>query len=97
MVAATYAATSKPAHQASACQPYEPIGAPSSSPRSVSVIGVTGWFAATARSPAFIVSTGTKALDRYGRNSTRKVNPFDFGLQRILDGIEVLHRSRVSA
>ena len=49
---------------------------PSSSPRSVSVIGVTGWFAATARSPARMVSTGTNALDRYGRNSTRKVNPF---------------------
>lgn len=37
------------------------------------MIGVIGWWAAIARRPARMVSTGTKALDRYGRKSTTKV------------------------
>jgi hypothetical protein len=53
-----------PPNQASASQPLAPIGVPCSRPRTVSMIGVTGWLSAIARSPAGIVSVGTNALLR---------------------------------
>ena len=37
------------------------------------MIGVIGWFSAIHWSQSGIVSTGTNALDRYGRN--RRMNP----------------------
>ncbi len=41
---------------------------PTSNPRSVSVIGVNGWFSATHASPLDIESVGTNALLTNGRN-----------------------------
>ena len=49
-----------------ASHPLLPIGVPRSSPRSVSMIGVKGWFSANHRSAAGIDSVGTKPLPRNG-------------------------------
>ena len=43
---------------------------PVSSPRSVSMIGVNGWYSANQRSPVGIESAGTKPLPRNGRNTS---------------------------
>src|SRR5262252_6213579 len=55
-----------PAHQARETMPLLPMGVPKNSPRSVSVMGVNGWYSANARRPGGIESVGTKALDRNG-------------------------------
>src|SRR6266542_7117546 len=55
------------AHQATANRARLPIGVPMSSPRSVSITGVNGWFSANQRSPTGIESGGTKPLPRNGR------------------------------
>ena len=62
-----------PTHQPTAHHAESPIGVPMSSDRSVSMIGVIGWFSAIHCSQSGIVSTGTNALERYGRNS--RMNP----------------------
>ena len=49
-------------NQTIACQALSPIGVPVSSPRTVSITGVIGWFSATARSHGGMVAVGTKAL-----------------------------------
>ena len=52
--------------------PLLPIGVPSRRPRTVSMIGVKGWFWANQLTPSGIVFVGTKALLRKGRR-TRKI------------------------
>src|SRR5207237_5686130 len=59
----------RPAHQATARTALFPIGVPSSSPRSVSMTGVKGWYSANQRTPADIESGRTKALLVNGRIS----------------------------
>ena len=59
-----------------------PIGVPSSSPRSVSMIGVNGWYSANQRSPAGIESVGTNPLPRNGRSTS--------GIGRLLAASTVL-------
>ncbi|HEX9132241.1 MAG TPA: hypothetical protein VF844_08105 [Ktedonobacteraceae bacterium] len=46
-----------------------PIGVPSSSPRSVSMTGVKGWYSANQRIPAGIESGRTNALLVSGSSS----------------------------
>src|SRR5262245_29187521 len=58
-----------PVHQATATTALLPIAVPSSSPRTVSVTGVNGWYPANQRSPVGIDSAGTKPLPRNGRNT----------------------------
>src|SRR6476646_4152378 len=60
-------------HQAVAMYALLPIGVPSSSPRIVSIIEVNGWFSANQRTPAGIVSGGTKPLLMKGPNCRRSV------------------------
>ena len=50
-------------YQASARQGADPTGVPSSSPRTVSMTGVTGWCSAMPWSQVGMVSMGTNALD----------------------------------
>ena len=49
-----------------------PSGVPMSRARIVSMIGVIGWYSAIGCSHSGMVSTGTNALDRYGRNRMTK-------------------------
>src|SRR5215218_9383021 len=58
------------AHQATARTALVPIALPSSSPRTVSMTGVNGWYSANQRSPVGIESVGTKPLPRNGRNTS---------------------------
>ena len=51
-----------PPHQPSASHGPVPTGVPSSSPRMVSVAGVTGWWLAKPRIQDGMVATGTNAL-----------------------------------
>src|SRR5215510_2879961 len=53
-------------HQAGANHPFRPMPVPSSSPRSVSMIGVNGWYSANQRTAVGIVAVGTKPLPRNG-------------------------------
>src|SRR2546421_11872739 len=55
-----------PAHHAAARTALFPIGVPSSSPRTVSVTGLTGSYRANHRRPAGIDAVGTKPLLRNG-------------------------------
>ncbi|GAA1282184.1 hypothetical protein GCM10009646_81870 [Streptomyces aureus] len=48
-----------------------PISEPVSRPRSVSVIGVNGWFSANQRRPGAIEPAGTNAEPRNARNWMR--------------------------
>src|SRR5262249_6202334 len=64
-----------PLHHASEIHGLEPAGVPSRSARSVSVMGVIGWWSANPCSQRGIVSTGAKALLAEGRNMMRKVTP----------------------
>jgi hypothetical protein len=59
-----------PAHQAMAMTALLPIAVPSSSPRTVSMTGVNGWYSANQRSHVGIESVGTKPLPRNGRNTS---------------------------
>src|SRR5260370_22415028 len=52
----------RPTHQATARTALLPIGVPSSSPRSVSMTGVKGWYSANQRIPIGIESGRTNAL-----------------------------------
>src|SRR5688572_18155617 len=61
--AAAHAITSSPPNQATESQAADPIPAPMSSPRVVSMMGVTGWCSAKPRSTTGIVAGGTKALE----------------------------------
>ena len=65
-----------PAGQAPASSGALPESVPMSSPRRVSITGVIGWCSAKPASQSGSVSTGTNALDRYGRNS--RMNPYAF-------------------
>src|SRR4029077_11504644 len=65
----TYPSSAIPAHQATAMIALWPIGVPRSSPRTVSVTGVKGWYSANQRTPAGIESVGTKPLPRNGSSS----------------------------
>src|SRR6266542_6031236 len=58
------------AHQATVMTPLLPIGVPISSPRTVAMNGVKGWYSAKARNPAGIESVGTNPLPRNGRNTS---------------------------
>jgi hypothetical protein len=58
------------AHHASAQIQLTPTGVPVSRPRTVSLIGVKGWYWANQRSPSAMESVGTKGLDKKG-NSCR--------------------------
>src|SRR5205823_7712300 len=64
-----YPSSAIPAHQATVMIALWPIGVPRSSPRTVSVAGVKGWYSANQRTPAGIESVGTKPLPRNGSNS----------------------------
>src|SRR2546421_10431429 len=55
-----------PAHHAAARTALFPIGVPSSSPRTVSVTGLTGSYRANHRRPAGIDAVGTNPLLRNG-------------------------------
>src|SRR3984957_11766867 len=55
-----------PAHQAPAAMACAATGPPVSSPRTVSVMGVNGWYSANHRSPAGIDPAGTNPLPRNG-------------------------------
>jgi hypothetical protein len=59
-------------HHATACTASLPDGCPASSPRSVSMTGVKGWYSANQRTPTGIESVGTKPLPRNG-SSTRGI------------------------
>src|SRR5919197_2854505 len=59
-----------PAHQATATAASFPIGVPSSSPRTVSMNGVNGWYSANQRRPTGIEPVGTNPLLRNGRNTS---------------------------
>src|ERR1700760_1641574 len=52
--------------QAGASQAWGPIPVPSRRPRSVSVIGVNGWYSANQRKPTGSELVGTKPLPRKG-------------------------------
>src|SRR5690349_6345102 len=67
-----YPSSAIPAHQATAMIALWPIGVPRSSPRTVSVTGVKGWYSANQRTPAGIEPVGTKPLPRNG-SSTRNI------------------------
>src|SRR5680860_1620459 len=58
-----------PMHQATAMTPLLPIGVPISRPRTVSMIGVNGWYSANQRSPAGIDSVGTNPLPKNGSST----------------------------
>jgi hypothetical protein len=47
-----------------------PICVPISRPRTVSIIGVKGWWAANQRRPAGIVAEGTNPLPKNGRSNS---------------------------
>src|SRR5450759_442491 len=64
-----YPANAMPAHQAIAMTALLPIGAPISSPLSVSMIDVKGWYWANQRTPVGIVARGTNALLMKGRRN----------------------------
>src|SRR5215470_4957902 len=64
-----YPSSAIPAHQATAMIALWPIGVPRSSPRTVSVAGVKGWYSANQRTPAGIEPVGTKPLPRNGSSS----------------------------
>src|SRR2546429_10024651 len=64
-----YPSRAIPPHQATAMIALLPIGVPRSSPRTVSVAGVKGWYSANQRTPAGIESVGTKLLPRNGSSS----------------------------
>src|SRR5690349_22298158 len=55
-----------PAHQAVAMAPLLPIGVPRRRPRTVSMIGVKGWYSANQRRAVGMESVGTKPLPRKG-------------------------------
>jgi hypothetical protein len=55
-----------PTHQAMATMASPPSGVPLSSPRTVSMIGVNGWYSANSRRPGPILSAGTIALLKNG-------------------------------
>src|SRR5690606_339248 len=75
-LAATADARPSPRHHASASATTSPgTDPPASSARTVSMTGVTGWCSANPRRQVGTVSTGTNALDTYGRNITPNVNP----------------------
>src|SRR5258706_1503790 len=57
-----YPSRVRPAHQATARIALLPIGVPSSSPRSVLMTGVKGWYSANQRTPPDIESGRTNAL-----------------------------------
>src|SRR6186997_3474527 len=54
------------AHHAIEMSALDPIGVPSMSPRSVSMIGVNGWFSANHATGPGIESVGTKPLLKNG-------------------------------
>src|SRR6266511_985921 len=70
------------AHQARTMIALSPIEGASSSPRSVSMTGVNGWYSANQRSPVGIESVGTNPLPRNGRNTS--------GMGRLLAASTVL-------
>src|SRR5436190_24003383 len=55
-----------PVHQPIAVTPLAPIGPPIINPRSVSMIGVNGWYSANQRRPTGIDAVGTNPLPRNG-------------------------------
>ena len=67
-IAQRYPTSAMRAHQATVRKALLPIAVPRSSPRTVSMKGVKGWFSANQRRPAGIESVGTKPLPRNGRS-----------------------------
>src|SRR3954447_25465265 len=55
-----------PTHQAVAMAALLPIGVPRRRPRTVSMIGVKGWYSANQRRTVGMESVGTKPLPRQG-------------------------------
>src|SRR2546430_11079770 len=64
-----YPSRAIPPHQATAMIALLPVGVHRSSPGTVSVAGVKGWYSANQRKPAGIEPVGTKPLPRNGSSS----------------------------